>query len=376
MPTTHHRPHVAAPAVMLLVTVGALTGSTTTASAGTTEPPALPTYTLQVLDPLPGGTSHLALGSSRAGVVGTSRTGPDTRPQHATLWHDDHVDDLGTLPGSTFSRAFAINRRGQVVGEAFTAPPEVSRAVMWEPGGTIRDLGTLGGAGAVANDVDDLGRAYGVSSPASGSSTATVWDRRGPRALPVPDPGTPGASRVNAVTASGDAVGAAPVRSSGTTTTLAVRWDARGLRHVPTVLPPLEAGRFATALGVDGDVTVGEATRLDPGTTRTSTRAVRWEDGAVEELAPLDGYRFTRATDVSPEGYAVGFASGFAGFPSIDGSAVLWTDELAVDLETVVVDLPDGLELRSAESVDNQGRIAGFATVQGRNVAVLLTPLG
>lgn len=373
MPTTHRPFTVLAPVAAVVVAVAALTGAP--GASATPGEPDLPRYTLQVLDPLPGGTSHLALGSSRAGVVGTSRTGAAARPQHATFWHDDHVHDLGTLPGSTFSRAFAVNRRGQVVGEAFTAPPEVSRAVMWEADGTIRDLGTLGGAGGVANDVDDLGRAYGVSSPASGSSAATVWDRRGARALPLPDPGASGASRVNAVTASGDAVGAAPVRSSGATATLPVRWDARGLRHVPTVLPPLEEGRFATALGVDGDVTVGEATRLDPGTTRTSTRAVRWEDGTVTELAPLGGYRFTRATDVSPDGHAVGFASGFAGFPSIDGSAVLWTEDEAVDLETVVVDLPDDLELRNAESVDDQGRISGFGTQAGRNVAVLLVPL-
>lgn len=374
MTPARHLPPALAPAAAALVAVGALAGGATGAAASPVEPD-VPSYTLQVLDPLPGGTSHLALGSSRAGVVGTSRTGPDARPQHATLWHDDHVHDLGTLPGSTFSRAFAVNRRGQVVGEAFTAPPEVSRAVMWDPDGTIRDLGTLGGAGGVANDVDDLGRAYGVSSPVGGASTATVWDRRGARALPAPDPGAIGASRVNAVTRAGDAVGAAPIRSGGTTTTLAVRWGARGLRHTPAVLPPLETGRYATALGVDGDVTVGEATRLDPGTTRTSTRAVRWEDGQVTELAPLGGYRFTRATDVSPDGYAVGFASGFAGFPSIDGSAVLWTDDEAVDLETVVVDLPAGLELRNAESVDDEGRISGFGTQDGRNVAVLLTPL-
>lgn len=374
MTATHHLFPALAQAAAVLVAVGAVTGTATSAAASPVEAD-LPRYTLQVLEPLPGGTSHLALGSSRAGVVGTSRTGPDARPQHATLWHVDHVHDLGTLPGSTFSRAFAINRRGQVVGEAFTAPPEVSRAVMWEPDGTIRDLGTLGGAGGVANDIDDLGRAYGVSSPASGSSTATVWDRHGAHALPSPDPGASGASRVNAVTRSGDAVGAAPVRSGGATTTLAVRWDARGLRHSPTLLPPLEQGRFATALGVDGDVTVGEATRLDPGTTRTSTRAVRWQNGTVAELAPVGAYRFTRATDVSPDGHAVGFASGFAGFPSLDGSAVLWTDDEAVDLETVVVDLPDGLELRNAESIDERGRISGFGTQNGRNVAVLLVPV-
>lgn len=367
---THLRRAVTVAAALVLL------GGTSATAGSTAADGDLPSYGIQVLDPLPGGTSHLALDSSRAGVVGTSRTGSGARPQLATLWHGNHAHSLGTLPGSTFSRAFAVNRRGQVVGEAFTAPPEVSRAVMWEPDGAIRDLGTLGGASAVANDVDDLGRAYGASSPVAGPSTATVWDRRGPRGLPLPDPQAAGVSRVNAVTVSGDAAGSAPVRTQdGASVGAAVRWDARGRRHVPTVLDRLEPGRFATALGVSNGHTVGEATRLDPGTTRTSTRAVRWTGTAVEELATIGSYRFTRANDVSADGDVVGFASGFAGFPSLDGTAVLWSDGEAVDLETVVVDLPAGLQLRNAESVDARGRIAGFGTVDGRNVAVLLTPL-
>ncbi|CAN5155565.1 hypothetical protein BH24CHL7_BH24CHL7_14770 [soil metagenome] len=44
------------------------------------------------------------------------------------------MSNLGSLPGSTFSRAFEINARGIAVGEAFTASPERSRAVLWHDG--------------------------------------------------------------------------------------------------------------------------------------------------------------------------------------------------------------------------------------------------
>ena len=40
------------------------------------------------------------------------------------------ITDLGTLPGGTFSQAFAINNRGQIVGTSFTASGEL-HAVLW-----------------------------------------------------------------------------------------------------------------------------------------------------------------------------------------------------------------------------------------------------
>jgi uncharacterized membrane protein len=251
--------------------------------------------------------------------------------------------------------------------------------VLWERDGTLRDLGTLGGPSAVANDIDERGRAFGVSSQASGPSVATVWDRGGPRALPPVDPQAAGVSRVNAVTTSGRAVGSAPGRvEDGSSIGQAVRWDPRGQGFAATVLERLEPGRFATALGVSEKGTaVGEASRLDATPTsaaRTSTRAVRWDGTRVVELAPVASYRFTRANDVSDSGEVVGFASGFAGFPTIDGTAVLWHGDRAVDLNTAVSGGTGGFVLRTAESIDERGRIVGFGTRDGQTRAFLLTP--
>lgn len=337
-----------------------------------------PSYTLTDLGVLGDGTASLALGVSANGIVaGTSRTGAGSRPQVAVRWRDGQIENLGTLPGSTFSRAFASNARGQSIGEAFTpAPGEVSRAVLWEPDGTLRDLGTLGGRSAVANDIDERGRAFGVSSQSMGPSLATVWDSAGPQALPALDPQATGSSRVNAVSRPGVAVGSAPARiEGGTSVGQAVRWNPHGRGFEATALDRLEPGRFAVALGVsENGLTAGEATRLDPGTTRTSTRAVLWQGTAVAELPGLGTYRFTRASDVTDNGDTVGFASGFAGFPSIDGAAVLWRDGQAIDLNTAVVGGTGGWVLRSAESTNERGQIVGFGTRNGQNRAFLLTP--
>ena len=362
----------------------ALVAAVTTAAPAGAAPPAgsgaAPGYTLTDLGPLEGGTSSSALGIGRDGVaVGTSRTGPAARPQVAVRWDTDgQVVNLGTLPGSTFSRAFAVNARGQAAGEAFTPAPEVSRAVIWEADGTIRDLGTLGGPSAVANDIDASGRVYGASSQLSGPSQATVWEAGGPQALPPVDPQASGSSRVNGASDSGIAVGASPSLVGTQSVGQATRWTVRGPRATATPLDRLEAGGFSTAYGVnERGVAVGEATRLDPTAAapqRTSTRAVRWDGTRVQELPGLGTYRFTRASDVSARGDAVGFASGFAGFPSIDGAAVLWRDGRAIDLNTVVAGGTDGLVLRSAESINERGQIVGFGTRNGQNRAYLLTP--
>lgn len=317
------------------------------------------------------GTSSLALGVSASGTtVGTSRTSSSFRPQFAARWRDGQIENLGSLPGSTFSRAFAINHRGEAVGEAFTPSPEVSRAVQWDADGTIRDLGTLGGRSAVANDNDERGRAFGSSSQATGHSVATVWDRTGPTALPALDPQATGSSRVNAVSRSSRAVGSAPARiENGSSVGQGVRWDPQGQSFVPIALERLEPGRFAVALGVNEKGTaVGEASELDPSDKdagRTSTRAVIWEGTTVRELPAVGSFRFTRASDVSASGDAVGFASGFAGFPSIGGVAVLWRDNQAIDLNTVIAEDPAGFVLRSAEAINERGQIVGLGTLKG-----------
>ena len=374
------RPARAALAGFALATAASLTVATPAAAAP--EQRQTPRYVLTDLGTLPGGTASFALGVSSAGeAVGTSRTGTGSRPQFAVRWRDGGVENLGSLPGSTFSRAFEVNSRGQVVGEAFTASPEVSRAVLWEADNTMRDLGTLGGRSAVANAIDERGRAFGVSSRAEGPSVATVWDRTGPQALPPADPGAVGASRVNAASKSGRAVGSGPARvESGATVGQAVRWDPRGRNFVATALDRLEPDRFATAFGVsENGIAVGEATRLDPTDSspgRTSTRAVRWDGTRVSELPRVGSYRFTRANEVSNRGDVVGFASGFAGFPSIDGAAVLWRGDRAIDLNTAVVGGTDGFVLRTAESINEAGQIVGFGSVGGQTRAFLLTPAG
>jgi probable HAF family extracellular repeat protein len=103
--------------------------------------------------------------------------GPDDPNFHAFFWsRATGIEDLGTLPGDSISLAYAINERGQIVGQSIGAGG--SRAFIYE-GGAIQDLNALVPAGSpllvYANDVNDRGEIVGQAvDPVSGNLVAFV----------------------------------------------------------------------------------------------------------------------------------------------------------------------------------------------------------
>jgi probable HAF family extracellular repeat protein len=79
----------------------------------------------------------------------------------AFLWTaDGGMQDLGALPGATFSYATDINERGEVVGASQTAGGE-GHAFLWTQADGFKDLGTLGGSSSAAQAINDLGHVVG-----------------------------------------------------------------------------------------------------------------------------------------------------------------------------------------------------------------------
>ncbi len=83
-------------------------------------------------------------------IVGTLRK--DWVPR-AVLWEDGTVIELSNLEGSLSSRATGINERGQIVGISI----DQGRAVLWEHGGAIIDLGFSGAPSAINNSGQIVG---------------------------------------------------------------------------------------------------------------------------------------------------------------------------------------------------------------------------
>ncbi len=104
-------------------------------------------------------------------------------------WQNGKVRELPTYPGDPDGVAYAINDNGQVVGSTGTCKdfnPALQLSIqplhprLWEPDGTVKDLGSLGGTGHgfanLAINLNNLGHVVGLSDLAGDTvNHAFLW---------------------------------------------------------------------------------------------------------------------------------------------------------------------------------------------------------
>lgn len=255
-------------------------------------------------------------------------------PYHAFLWSSGTMTDLGTL-GGHFSRGYAINLSGTVVGTADTKIGGDS--FLWN-GKTMSDIGSWS-----ADGINDLGQISGTCGPNPGLH-ACMYSSGKLSQLPDPGTFTPincGGGQINQ---SGQVVGTCDDTSSYTH---GVLWT----NGTPTDLGTLGGPQT----GAQGLNNLGQVV----GWSQTSTDAAQgflWSNGKMTDL----GFSWVPAA-INDNGVIV-------------GSSMIYSNGTVRDLNNLIPP-GSGFTLSDATAINDSGQIVvDGSNAIGQDHAFLLTP--
>jgi probable HAF family extracellular repeat protein len=294
------------------------------------------------------------------------------------------ITDLGTLPGGTSSGATGINANGDIVGLAGTATGQ-EHAVLWR-NRRIRDLGTLGGPISQGFAINDAGRAVGWSTKRTGLEQAVIWENGTKTGLGHPNGAT--YSVAVGVNKAGVIVTTAEIRMAtwnggwhvltlpaGATscTATAIDGQARAVGHCSTRTSGIRSFIYDRGVPIDlgspGNGSIVAATAVSPDgvvvgefSTDNGTRPFRWKQGRISNLA-LEG------ADPTFGPRAINSLGEIAGLIRVGSEthAALFRGGTTIDLGT----LPGG-SASEATGLNSKGQVVGWSwTETGEQHAVL-----
>ncbi len=278
---------------------------------------------------LPGATVTLANGINNNGqIVGVS--GP-----HAFLYDSGTMKDLGTLGGAT-SYAYGINLESQIIGYADTAAG-TTHAFLSDHG-TMTDLGTLGGSNSYAYGINDLGQIVGQSQTASGSYHAFLYQ---------------GGSMTDLGSLPGDNSIAYRINNSG-------QIVGSSYINATDFHPFLYDNGVMKDLGVPAGMVDGEAFSINAGGTvvgysenadASMVRGLTYDSGTLNNLGTL-GANASFASDINEAGNIVGYSTLLNG----NTHSLLFEPTITYDLGT----LPKGT-FSYALGINANNLVVGFA---------------
>ncbi|HXJ88280.1 MAG TPA: hypothetical protein VMS18_15775 [Candidatus Binatia bacterium] len=325
--------------------------------------------------------------NSKGVVVGQSQNGeidPDTGvPAYVpTAWKKGKVIDLGTFGGS-FGLGAAVNDRGVVVGIAENAIQDPTgfaaangiggttelRAFRWN-GEELKDLGTLGGPGAFALDINNSNQAIGFS---------LVNSTPGPTGLPTIAPflwdsihkmrslGTLGGTLGVAVDINENGQIAGTSNLAGDLTAHPFLWRNGKMKDLGTL-----GGSFATANWLnDASEVIGWSFTSND----VLLHAFVWKRGQMIDLGTVQGDTSSNAFWINNRGQVVGQSWFWDGQQVTASHAFLWENGgPMVDLNTLVSN-PSDLYLTEANYITEEGMIVANGLLpNGDGRAAILIP--
>jgi probable HAF family extracellular repeat protein len=293
-------------------------------------------YTVTDLGTLSSSNSAKVSDINKSGqIVGTSAN-------HAFLWSNGVMTDLGTLGGSV-SMAYSINDNGVVVGEAATSSGEM-HAFVWQ-NGAMKDLGVAGETSAARgiNSKDDI---VGVAYAKNVRGGAMLWS--GGQRQPLGDLGPSGSgSTAISINDKGQIAGVSSGFSANQGVVRAVVWLNGAISDLGAL-----GGLHSTANAINAQaLVVGWAEVAD-----NSTAAFQWQNGKMSQLASLPGSvtsvgNGTQATAVNDSGVIVGSCVTSTG----ETHAVIWSNGKITDLNSLIPQT--GLTLTRATGINRSGLI-------------------
>ncbi|MCC5621530.1 DUF3466 family protein [Nostoc sp. CHAB 5715] len=329
------------------------------------------------------------------------------------------IVDLGTLPGYDASISTGINKLGQVVGYSAKGDGSSFRAFLWE-NGVIKDIGTLGGDGSVAWDVNNSGKVVGGAHTGkqdpngNGIFHAFAWNKK--TGMIDITPSTEDSTRAEAINDAnqiiisqgnqafvikngvksnlcsdssrecfaydinnfGLIVGYSEVAlrqkcdfypeynnttiCSDITARRAHLWKNGNLINLGTIGDATDESNWSQAVAINnlGEI-VGEANR----------KCVFWDkDGNIVELGASSSDCV--ATGINNKGWVVGTVE--TNTPNPEARAFLWCkNKRGKDLNNLI--RPNsGWTLTSAIDINDAGQITGYGKINGKDHAFLLIP--
>ncbi len=285
-------------------------------------------------------------------VVGRTTTPAGDR---AFYWTPAGMQNLGVLPGGTYSYATGVSADGLwIVG--FGSTPSGDRAFRALLNNPLTDLGA-GGLFSAANAVSADGSAVAGGGFTFAGSFIFRWTTTG---------GVQGIGSsflgIGAIGISGDG-GTVVGYSSGILTDAAIQWTPAGGM---VGLAPLTGGNrsFARGASYDGSFICGDSNT----TADNLVHAVRWYAGTPQDIGVLPGYSSSQATAIHASGLALAgeCVSGLA------DDAWIWTEPrgmtpLANYLASEGVNLTGWSAFHSCTAISADGTaLVGTGTYQGQ----------
>lgn len=339
--------------------------------------------------------------NNRQWVTGDSSLSGD-QTEHAFLWRDGVMTDLGTLGGLNSSVASppkddsgfimgiaqtsALDPLSEFWGSSFFCTAvsncqgfqNLELGFLWQ-NGIMTALPTLGGNNSAAYGVNGRGQVVGIAETATTDPScippevldfaAVIW---GPKPGQIQElPVFPGdsISAALAINDNGQVVGTSgicAVPTSFAPGVHAVLWQ----HGTVTNLGGFGGGMNNSGLAINN---AGQVVGISDLPGDTATHAFFWQSGVMTDLGTLPGDVYSQANDINSEGQVVGVSCDV----NFNCRAFLWENGAMTDLNTLLAP-GSSLYLTFGGGINDRGEIAGTAYDQstGLSPAFLAIPCG